>query len=140
MIRFKTPITITQNAWHKLNNIVKKNNNYAFLFSAKAGGCNGFNYDLKPIAEDEFYDILNYNIKPNTDDIFYDEHYHPCVLKNNNAQLLVDPISEFLLLGTTIDYIKEDYNNNIYESKFVFTPNKKMATTSGCGISFNPKN
>ena len=127
MNRLKTPIIITQNAWHKLNNIVEKNNNYAFLFSAKGGGCNGFNYILKPISENIFYDI-------------HGEHHYPCVLKNNNTKLLVDPVSEFLLLGTTIDYIKEDYENNIFESKFIFKPNKDLATTCGCGVSFNPKN
>ena len=62
------------------------------------------------------------------------------MLKNNNTKLLVDPVSEFLLLGTTIDYIKEDYENNIFESKFIFKPDKDLATTCGCGISFNPKN
>ena len=48
-------------------------------------------------------------------------------------------MSEMLLLGTTIDYIKEDYNNQIYESKFIFTPRKELATSCGCGVSFSPR-
>ena len=43
------------------------------------------------------------------------------------------------LLGTTIDYVKEDYSKNIFESKFVYIPDKDKATSCGCGVSFNPK-
>ena len=43
------------------------------------------------------------------------------------------------LFGTKIDFIKEDYNKNIFESKFIFIPDKNLATSCGCGISFNPK-
>ena len=43
------------------------------------------------------------------------------------------------LLGTTIDYMYEDYNYGIFESKFIFLPNKKLASSCGCGISFTPK-
>ena len=32
--------------------------------------------------------------------------------------------------------MEQDYTKNIYESKFVFTPDKKMATSCGCGVSF----
>ena len=46
-------------------------------------------------------------------------------------------LSEMLLLGTTIDYINEDYQKQLYESKFVFIPDKKVASTCGCGVSFN---
>ena len=120
-------LVITKTAWSKMNTILNTTSKYAFVFSAKGGGCNGFNYDLSTITRLKF-------------DEFHSEHKFINILKNNDTKLLIDPVSEFLLLGTTIDYIKEDYNNNIYESKFVFTPDKKMATTCGCGISFNPKN
>ena len=43
------------------------------------------------------------------------------------------------LLGTTIDYVREDYSENIFESKFVYIPDKNMATSCGCGVSFTPK-
>ena len=43
------------------------------------------------------------------------------------------------LLGTTIDYINEDYKKGIYESKFYFEINKELMTSCGCGISFSPK-
>ncbi len=48
-------------------------------------------------------------------------------------------MGEFLLLGTTIDYIHEDYLNGVFENKFVFIPDKTLASSCGCGISFTPK-
>ena len=44
------------------------------------------------------------------------------------------------LLGTTIDYIYEDYDKGVFENKFIFLPDEKLATSCGCGISFNPRN
>ena len=49
-------------------------------------------------------------------------------------------MSEMALLGTTIDYISEDYNQGVFENKFIFTPDKDYASSCGCGISFTPKN
>jgi Fe-S cluster assembly iron-binding protein IscA len=51
----------------------------------------------------------------------------------------MDSLAELYLLGTTIDYVKEDYSKNIIESKFVYILDKNMATSCGCGVSFNPK-
>lgn len=120
------PIIVTNNAWKKINDILNSNNNIAMKFSAEGGGCNGFNYKLIPIKEEEFNKLLSEKIKPS-------------ILKNKNSKLIIEPLSEMLLLGTTIDYIKEDYQKNVYESKFVFIPDKKVASTCGCGISFNIK-
>ena len=52
---------------------------------------------------------------------------------------MIEPMSEMLLLGTTIDYVHEDYSKNIFESRLIFTPQKDFATACGCGISFSPK-
>ena len=43
------------------------------------------------------------------------------------------------LLGTTIDYINEDYSKGLYESKFKFNINKDIMSSCGCGISFSIK-
>ena len=115
-------VNITQSALSKMAKIVKVNHNYAFLFSANSGGCNGFNYDLSTINKEE----LDTLVKPN-------------ILENEDIIIAVDPLAEMYLLGTTIDYVKEDYSKNIFESKFVFIPDKSLATTCGCGVSFNPK-
>ena len=118
----KAPITITDNAWNKMSEILKNNKNYSFLFSATGGGCNGFNFNLESINKKQFDEIEKLS-----------------VLENNNTKLIIDPMSEFLLLGTTVDYIKEDYTKNIFESKFIFTPQKELATSCGCGVSFSPR-
>tara|TARA_B110000967_G_scaffold207003_2_gene255194 strand:- start:333 stop:698 length:366 start_codon:yes stop_codon:yes gene_type:complete len=115
-------INITKSAWTKMAQISKSNSVYSFLFTASSGGCSGFNYKLITIDKTEFNDL----IKPN-------------ILENDNTIIAVDPFAEMYLLGTTIDYIKEDYGKNIFESKFVFIPDKNLATGCGCGVSFNPK-
>ena len=121
-------INITKSAWSKLGQIIKAQGaqgaqgTYVFLFSASSGGCNGFNYDLSTIDKREFKEL----IKPN-------------ILEHEDIIFAVDPLAEMYLIGTTIDYVKEDYSKNIFESKFVFIPDKNMATSCGCGVSFNPK-
>jgi iron-sulfur cluster assembly accessory protein len=112
----KAPITITIAANNKINNILKQTNKSSFLFSATSGGCNGFNYKLEPINDLE-------------------------LLKNATKidNVYIDPYSEMFLLGTNIDYLEQDYTKNIFESKFIFIPDKKLATSCWCGISFSPK-
>lgn len=122
----KIPITITKQAWDKMRYIKNSNNCYAFIFSAKGGGCNGFNYNLETIDKKEYK-------------ILMEEKPIPTELIEKDTRLIIEPQSEMLLLGTTIDYVNEDYSKQIFESKFIYTPLKDFATTCGCGISFSPK-
>ena len=122
----KVPIEISLNAWLKMTDILKKSDAAGFLFFAKGGGCNGFNYKLEPINEIKFNTLLQ-------------EKPTPTIISNEKTQLMIEPMSEMLLLGTTIDYVHEDYSKNIFESRFIFTPQKDFATACGCGISFSPK-
>ena len=124
----KTIIFVSDRAWEKMSDVLKNKNNIAFKFSAKSGGCNGFNYNLETIDKIQF------------DDFVHEVKMPPTVISKGDTRLVVDPLSEMFLIGTTIDYIKEDYSNNIFESKFTFTPKKELATTCGCGISFTPNN
>ncbi len=119
----KPIINITNNAWLKMNNILSKTNNIGFIFSADSGGCNGFNYNLELINKSEFDKLKNPTVIENN-------------IKNNNIKLIIEPFSEFYLIGTTIDFIKEDYTKGIFESKFNFIPDKKTAYSCGCGKSF----
>lgn len=127
----KLPITVTNNAWRKLSDILRKKNSLGFVFAASSGGCNGFNYDLE---------LYNENQHKN---IFFDEtlKIKPTIIENNEktTKIFVDPMSEMFLIGTTIDYVFEDIEKGIYENKFVFTPDKNYASSCGCGISFSPK-
>jgi iron-sulfur cluster assembly accessory protein len=118
-------INITKSAWKKLIHISSKSNNKSFLFGINSGGCNGFNFDLNKMKNDDFN--RRKKLKPN-------------YLENEGIKVYIDPIAEIYLLGTTIDYITQDYEKNIFESKFEFIIDKKLASTCGCGISFTPNN
>ena len=120
------PIIISQTAWSKITDVLKHKESFAFLFSATGGVCNGFNYNLETITRRQF-------------DEFHKTKIPPSVITNKDAKLIIDPVSEMLLIGTTIDYVQEDYNNNVFENKFTFTPKKELATTCGCGTSFTPR-
>jgi len=125
---FKKPINVTLPAWNKMSQISNTQKINKFLFSATNGGCNGFNYNLNLLNDSDYNSICS------------EQSIIPTLIKTNNTELIIDPISEFLLLGTTIDYIHEDYSKGIFESKFIFIPNKTFASSCGCGISFTPKN
>ena len=124
----KPAIYVTHNAWKKMENIIKiSKNQLGFIFHASSGGCNGFNFKLE-LLERGRYEKINGK--------------SPMVLQNNSGgvKLYVDPMSEMVLLGTTIDYIKEDYDKGLFENKFLFHVDPKIASSCGCGISFTPKN
>tara|TARA_B100000963_G_scaffold337689_2_gene333898 strand:+ start:260 stop:661 length:402 start_codon:yes stop_codon:yes gene_type:complete len=118
------PINITNNGWEKIISIITKSNGHGMLFSAIGGGCNGFNYNLE---------LINKNNLPNNIENF-------TKVKNGKFKVFIEPLSELYLFGTSIDYQKEDFDKNIYESKFLFLRDKKDVSTCGCGVSFSPKN
>jgi iron-sulfur cluster assembly accessory protein len=122
-------VSITENAWTKIGTIItsynKQNNALAsMILSINGGGCNGFKYDLhldtKILGDVKKYDKYSF-------------------VEKNDSRVYIDPIGEMYLLGTKIDYIKEDLNKNIFESKFIFIPDSNIATNCGCGTSFSPK-
>jgi len=122
----KTNILVTKNAWIKMTSILNKStNNNGFIYSASSGGCNGFNFVLELLNENVYNTII--------------KNKFLTVLNDNDTKLYVDPMSEMTLLGTTIDYITEDYTIGQFENKFIFNVNKDLMSTCGCGTSFTPK-
>jgi len=115
-------INITKSAWKKIKIILNKTNKHSFLFSASGGGCNGYNYIFKAIEQEKFENIFN------------ESKITPTIIENNCHKVVIDPISEMLLIGTTIDF-----EETIYESKFKFYPNKEISRTCGCGTSFSTR-
>lgn len=106
-------IKVTEKALFQLKNIHKNHNTKYILFGIKSGGCNGFDYFLKPT---------------NKDPEKYDELY----LKDDIKIILCNK-SLLYILGTQIDY-----TNDILGNSFKFNnPNAK--STCGCGTSFSPK-
>lgn len=119
-------IIITKNAWKKLSNILKaSSNNLGFLYSATTGGCNGFNFDLSLLDEKKYNSLENGKFITK--------------LSEKDCNVYVDPLTELHLHGSTIDYVNEDINKGLFESKFVFLVNKKDTATCGCGTSFYKK-
>tara|TARA_Y100000389_G_scaffold85776_1_gene82534 strand:- start:1633 stop:2013 length:381 start_codon:yes stop_codon:yes gene_type:complete len=123
----KALINISNNAWYKMNNIIKSQNAKGFLFSAVSGGCNGLNYNLELIKDQTQIDKIT------SEKIKYTK------IENNDVKFYIDPLSEMFLIGTNIDWVAEDYSRGIFENKFIFEPDKELATSCGCGISFHPK-
>lgn len=107
----------------KIMNVSK--NKYGFIYSASSGGCNGFNFELNLLEKNMYKEIIK------------SKYY--TVLNDDSTKLYIDPLSEMYLLGTTVDYVHEDYRKGIFESKFKFDINKDKMTSCGCGVSFSPK-
>ena len=121
-VKKKFPILVTDNAWTKIKAISESQQVNEFIFSASNGGCNGFNYLFEVLSKDNYNKInKHHNISPS-------------IIRKNDIKIHIDPMSEMLLLGTTIDY-----TNSLFESKFTFIHDKNYATSCGCGISFTPK-
>ena len=122
----KSIINITKQAFTKMNNIMQKSNNRSgFIFGVTSGGCNGFNFDLRLIQEKELIDI---------------QKLKPSIVTDGDVNVYIEPLSEIHLFGTTIDYSEEDYSKGIFESKFEYKIDKKLASSCGCGVSFMPRN
>jgi len=118
-------IRITDSAWDRMSQIIKDQTEGSYFgFSAKGGGCGGFNYALKIIHSG----ACNKNGQA-----------PPSVLNRENVTVMIDPISEVYLWGTTIDFVSENHTEGVFESKFVFIPDKDRASCCGCGKSFSPK-
>ena len=119
-------INVSRNAWNRMNEIIKQSNNkYGFLYSLSSGGCNGFNFELN-LLDKEYYEKINKN-------------KYLTILENKDTKLYIDHIGEMYLIGTSIDYISEDYDKNIFENKFIFNVDKNIMSTCGCGTSFSFK-
>jgi Fe-S cluster assembly iron-binding protein IscA len=115
ILQKNAPLIVTTPAWNKMNDILLQNKKHAFLFSTRGDKYNSLNYKLEPISINNYYKIMMTNPIPITK-------------INNNTKLVIEPLSEMLLIGTTIDYITEDYKNNIFESRFTYTQYKNKAT------------
>ena len=112
----KSMVTVTDDAWYKMKEILKNSDSKGFLYYVTSGGCNGFNFNLK----------------------LFDKSDPQCisVIKYGNISLHIHPMSEMQLLGSTIDHIKEDYAEGQFENKFIFKAGGD-STSCGCGISFS---
>ena len=104
-------VTVTDRAIHKIAAILKSEPQGAMLrVSVEGGGCSGFQYKFdieKEKAEDDI------------------------TLGNNQAQVLIDPVSLGFLSGSEIDYV----DDLIGASFKINNPHAK--SSCGCGTSFS---
>ena len=107
-----TQLTITDNAYTKIQDILLEQNNpdVKLRTFVQGGGCSGFSYGF---TLDE---------QQNEDDF---------VINKDGTTVLVDAMSMQYLQGATIDYKEE-----LMGSSFVIN-NPNAETTCGCGSSFS---
>ncbi|MEO5340542.1 MAG: iron-sulfur cluster insertion protein ErpA [Magnetococcus sp. MYC-9] len=107
------PITLTSSATHKLDAILKEeeNPNLMLRIFVSGGGCSGFKYGFTLDEQQEEDDA---------------------VVEQDGIKLLIDATSLNYLRGIEVDYV-EDLNG----SQFVIK-NPNAASSCGCGQSFSP--
>jgi len=115
-------INVTKNALNKMAKISQyMPTPLGFLFHITSGGCNGFNYKLEVLDQTTKTEIMDSK---------------PTILTHKDIQLYVDPVSEFYVLGTSIDYISGNYEKGIFESMFISRSVQTMRQVVGVGVSF----
>ncbi|MFZ8990256.1 MAG: iron-sulfur cluster insertion protein ErpA [Pseudohongiellaceae bacterium] len=105
-------MTFTDNAAAKVKSLIaeEENDRLKLRVFVTGGGCSGFQYGF------------SFDETVNEDDT---------VIENNDAELLVDPLSYQYLVGAKIDYVE-----GLEGARFV-VDNPMATTTCGCGASFS---
>jgi iron-sulfur cluster assembly protein len=107
----KQVIKITDNAAVRIKEIMSKDNNKSLgvRVGVKSGGCAGMSYVMEYTKE----------INPNDE-----------VIEDKGVKVFIDPGAIMYLLGTEMDYKKEQFS-----SSFIFK-NPNETERCGCGESF----
>ena len=107
----KQAITLTDNAASRIKDIMSKDENKSLgvRVGVKSGGCAGMSYIMEYAKE----------INPNDE-----------VIEDKGVKVFIDPGAVMYLLGTEMDYKKEQFS-----SSFIFK-NPNETERCGCGESF----
>ena len=107
----KQVITLSDNAANRIKEIMSKAEKdlVGLRVGVKSGGCAGMSYMMEYIKE----------VKPNDE-----------IIEDKGVRLFVDPGAIMYLLGTEMDYKKEQFS-----SSFIFK-NPNETERCGCGESF----
>ncbi|MBE9100543.1 HesB/IscA family protein [Vacuolonema iberomarrocanum] len=107
-------VTLTESAerylFNFLSSIPEGDGDRGIRFIAKAGGCNGYEYDIKIATHPKPDDEVN---------------------QSGRLKIFVDPQSAPILNGMTVNYI-----DGLLDSGFKFE-NPNATQTCGCGKSFD---
>ena len=104
----KSPISLTNKAIQKIKQLTINSNKFALRLDLKKGGCAGMEYFM------EYVDKVEQNEE---------------VIDFDGAKVIIDPLAQMYLFGTTIDY-----EDGILESGFKFN-NPNVTEACGCGES-----
>jgi len=107
----KQVITLTDNAASRIKDIMSKDENQSLgvRVGVKSGGCAGMSYIMEYAKE----------INPNDE-----------IIEDKGVKVFIDPGAIMYLLGTEMDYKKEQFS-----SSFIFK-NPNETERCGCGESF----
>ena len=107
----KQVITLSDNAANRIKEIMSKaeKDSVGLRVGVKSGGCAGMSYMMEYTKE----------VKPNDE-----------IIEDKGVKLFVDPGAIMYLLGTEMDYKKEQFS-----SSFIFK-NPNETERCGCGESF----
>ena len=107
----KQIISLSENAAKRIKEIMSsaENNSIGVRVGVKSGGCAGMSYVMEYAKE----------INPNDE-----------LIEDKGVKLYIDPAATMYLLGTEMDYKKEEFS-----STFVFK-NPNETERCGCGESF----
>ena len=107
----KQIISLSENAAKRIKEIMSlaENNSIGVRVGVKSGGCAGMSYVMEYAKE----------INPNDE-----------LIEDRGVKLYIDPAATMYLLGTEMDYKKEEFS-----STFIFK-NPNETERCGCGESF----
>ena len=107
----KQIISLSENAANRIKEIMSsaENNSIGVRVGVKSGGCAGMSYIMEYAKE----------INPNDE-----------LIEDKGVKLYIDPAATMYLLGTEMDYKKEEFS-----STFIFK-NPNETERCGCGESF----
>ena len=105
-------LTVSEQATTQLKKIIKSapSGTIGFLVGIDKSGCNGYSYKLDFVKKNE---VENFDF-----------------IQQNSVKVFIDPKAVMYLLGTEMDYKKEEFS-----SSFVFN-NPNETERCGCGESF----
>ena len=102
------PISLTEKAANKVKELIISQKKYALRLDLKKGGCAGMEYSM------QYVDAAAENEE---------------VVEFDGARIIVAPLAQMYLFGTTIDY-----EDGLLESGFKFN-NPNVSEACGCGES-----
>ena len=105
----QAPVKLTDAAVHRIRALMAGGEIQGLKLGVKKGGCAGMEYTMEHATRIDAHDE---------------------VVEQDGARVIIAPMAQMFLFGTTIDY-----RTSLLESGFVFN-NPNATSSCGCGSSF----